>query len=307
MATPTVAGLDEQRRVVLLTGEPASGASSGFHRAARSFHLDQPADRRPVLARTVTSFAEVREALLDDARGDRPWGEVILVAHGSQWLGLALPLFDAASAPARASEIEHAIARGEFPALPDAVVDARTTVVLESCGVGRRPDLLALYARLLGGDDTQRPQVRSSTGLVEFSASGTSQAGGAVERRELPYLALVVAGEPDPVGDQAHRARLQAQQPHDGDWGFPWRSWQVMPVRLSHRIEGDVPLGMRQRPLRFAQRPEVALALADFGLDARRLAWALECDRAGSCTVQASGRILSLSPGELPELVPFSP
>lgn len=299
---------EPHRRLALLIAEQSGlmDASSGFLGAGRAYYESRPGQARPAMVRTVATLADIRESLLDEARGTQPWGEVVIIAHGSQWVGLALPLYDAAAPPARASEIQRAIRQGEFPPLPAAVVDAATRVVLESCGVGRRPDLMALYAQLLSDGTGRWPRVASSEGLVEFHYRLTSHGHAMPVRDESPYVAELVAGEAGPSDELTHRSRLASRSSTSA--AASWTGWQVMPVLLVQRVEGDVPDAMRRQPIRMATRPVIAEVLTDYGLDARRLHWTLDCvdSPEPSCTVRATGRILSLSPAGMPALSPFA-
>lgn len=297
-----LAALDATAResVVLLAGGESSSASD-FHRAAEAYYRAQANGDRINTVLRAESFADAREQLASHpARGDQPWGDVIIVAHGSQWVGLSLPLFDPGEPPARASVIARAMANGEFPPLRDDVLDNSSRLILESCGVGRRTDLLSLYSRLLGGNDDQRPDVVASPGLVEFSATRQVDGHMRFQRVEHPYRAELLAGPPSAASDTRHRTALQQWQRKHHPLDSHWPSWQVMPVNLDITIDASSAVGIREPARLLPTVPAVREALIDHDLDPRRLQWQLRCTANGQCQASARGRLVSLSPVSLP-------
>jgi hypothetical protein len=177
---------DGRPDIVFLFGNDAEGA--GFFAAARSYYRDTDPTAK-VIAR-ARSLEQVREELSHRA-GDHPWGQIILVAHGTQWTGLAVPLFTD-SGPATLSSIRKARLDGEFPPLPTTAIDDDTMFVVESCGLGRRPDYIHELAALFTGGDGAHAQISASRNLVWF---GLDSASNASERRELEYSATILSGK----------------------------------------------------------------------------------------------------------------
>lgn len=171
--------------IVFLLPQPGRGEPAFFELAAAYYR------RQPGVALVVDSarsLLQVRELLQRSSlRGDEPWGRIVLVAHGSRWTGLSVPIFDdrGIAAPGDWRKVRE---RGEFMPLDSAVVDARTQLQIDSCGLGARPDLLRELAALLGGE--QALQVEASPGLVEFVGDPRNPATP-VLRRERPYAAKI--------------------------------------------------------------------------------------------------------------------
>ena len=108
-----------------------------FFAAARDYYAAHP-DEAGVLVTTARSLADVREFLhRSPLRGAEPWGDVRLIAHGSQWQGLRVPLF-AHGELANLTVLERALATQEFPPLAESVLDRDSRFVIESCGLARR-------------------------------------------------------------------------------------------------------------------------------------------------------------------------
>jgi hypothetical protein len=171
--------------VVFVLGEDTHG-NSGYFSAAESYYRYAMPGARTVT--TLRSLAEVREYLVR-SQGESPWTRIVLVAHGSPWGGLVVPVF---SDGARASlaAIEEAIVTREFPALPPGVIAADGSIVLESCGLGRREEYLRAMGELFRTDGGSAPKVEAAQGFVTFHASKL----GAPQRSELPIAFRILRG-----------------------------------------------------------------------------------------------------------------
>ncbi|HZP67479.1 MAG TPA: hypothetical protein VFB32_14345 [Rudaea sp.] len=196
------AGMAEEPRphVVFLLGSDHDAA--GFFAGAREYY--RRSDPAAQIVDEVRTLATLREEL-NRRVGAQPWGRIVLVAHGTQWTGLVVPLFDART-PATLSALRSAHEHAEFPPLPPTVVDADTELVVESCGLGRRPDYLAALAALFAQDAAHTPRVSAAHDMVWFGAAQTSAAA----RRELPYRARMLRGAASAVRSAEVAAQLRS-------------------------------------------------------------------------------------------------
>ncbi|TDR38880.1 hypothetical protein DFR29_11823 [Tahibacter aquaticus] len=232
-----------------------------FFAAARDYYATRPA-LAGTLVTSARSLAEVREFLLrSPLRGNAPWGRVRLVAHGSQWQGLRVPVF-AEGALATAETLDTALVRQEFPPLPAELLDRDSVLRVESCGLGRRPAFLRQLGRLFSAGG--RLRVEANEGYVWFRQVQRDDGHSDSVREELPYRAQVVAGAAEL--DDGLRERLRRQW--QGELSAPL-AFVAVPLRI------DVPLplhgeaGWRQLP----QPPEALAALRNYGLRWSQLRW----------------------------------
>lgn len=190
--------------VVFLLPQPGHG-DARFFAAAQRYYAARP--EVDAIVDSASTLLQVREWLQhSDLRGDAPWGRIVLVAHGSRWTGLALPIFDdeGVAPPGRWREVA---SRGEFLPLAPGVIDAHTELLIESCGLGTRGDLLAYLAQMLTGDLALTP--RAAHGLVAFG-----QSDGQVWRRELDYGATIRPRRGAPIAPAGMRALpIEFRQP----------------------------------------------------------------------------------------------
>lgn len=220
---------------------------------------------RPALAGTLVtsarSLAEVREFLQrSPLRGDAPWGRVRLVAHGSQWQGLRVPLF-AGGTLATPQAVENALAQQEFPPLPAAVLDRDSELQVESCGLGKRPRFLRQLGQLFGSGDGLR--VTANSGYVWFRR--VRGEGGRIDsvREELDYRAEVLPGAT--ALSSIQRERLLRS----------WRGSEAAPEIITVPVHIDVAAPQHER----VQPPEALQALRSYGLRWSQLQWRIEQGR----------------------------
>lgn len=257
-----VAGARENVTFLLADDNPGHA----FFAAARDYYAAR-ADETGTLVTSARSLADVREFLQrSPLRGAAPWGTVRLVAHGSQWQGLRVPVFVRGEL-AGVQVLERVLAQQEFPLLDATVLDHDSRLVVDSCGLGQRPAWLRLFGRLFTAG--ARTPVEANPGYVRFrrlrDASGDVQA----VREELPYRATVLAGRAQL--DEATRAKLRRE----------WRSTQAAALQfIAVPLRIDVPATVPDDAWgRAAPSREARDALRNYGLRWSQLAWRTEHGR----------------------------
>ena len=223
-----------------------------------------------LVVESARSLLQVREFLQrSPLREGQPWGRIILVAHGSRWTGLSVPIFDdeGVAPPRRWREV---LARGEFIALSAEVIDRDTRLIVESCGLGARTDLMRTLSQMLTGE--LNLPVRAAEGLVEFRRAAA--VNGGASRRERDYGARI----------QPRRRALDGVQIDAGG-------------RRMQPVEFKQPL-LATRDCRGAEltallRPSTAMGqtLSDHGLRQRDLYFDLHDTDAG-CELRGRGVIV---------------
>src|SRR6185503_5809830 len=120
-------------------GEDSPG-SAGYFAAAAAYY-EQVAPHATMVS-DLRSLLELREALesLPRAHG-RPLSRIVVVAHGADWQGLGVPIVPRGP-NATLSRIRAAHDDDSFPPIENGAIDRSTVLLLESCGLGARPDFL---------------------------------------------------------------------------------------------------------------------------------------------------------------------
>lgn len=164
--------------------------ATGFFAAATMYYRMREGTGDETVA-TLRSLAEVREYLAREATRKRaPWGTIRLVAHGSEWYGLRVPIYSGDARMATLTAMDLAHSSGAFPPLDREAADGETQLLIESCGIGRRPSLARAIATLLF-DDAPTPRVAASRNYVGFRTWTDGRGVVRSDRYELPYVALV--------------------------------------------------------------------------------------------------------------------
>jgi hypothetical protein len=171
------------REVVFLLGADAQGKRPFFAPASDYYRMHAPDGQ---LVDSARSLAEVHEYLVRH-RDAKAWRRITLVAHGAPWVGMEVPVFAAGSGHADLESLQSAHATGEFPPLPAGVIDATSQLVVESCGLGRRADILHALGDLFSSADGSRMQVSSPAGFVAYQSGQ-----GASRRFELEFAHAIV-------------------------------------------------------------------------------------------------------------------
>ena len=246
--------------VVFLLPQPGHGDAQ-FFAAAQRYYAAQP--EIDAVVDSVSTLLQVREWLQhSDLRGDAPWGRIVLVAHGSRWTGLALPIFDdeGVAPPGRWREVA---SRGEFLPLAPGVIDAHTELWIESCGLGTRRDLLAYLGQMLAGDLALTPH--AAHGLVAFGESD-----GQVWRRELDYGARIRPRRGAPIAPEGMRA---------------------LPIEFRLAFASSVPCAEVDRRSLLRPGTPMRQTLSDHGLAPRDLSFELLAQGQG-CVLRGRGSLL---------------
>lgn len=223
-----------------------------------------------LVVESARSLLQVREFLQrSPLRQEQPWGRIILVAHGSRWTGLSVPIFDdeGVAPPRRWREVS---ARGEFIPLSAGVIDADTRLIVESCGLGARTDLMRTLSQMLSGD--LNLPVAAAEGLVEFRRAAAGK--GSASRRERDYGARV----------QARRRALAGPQTDTA-------GRRMLPVEFKQPLLAT--RDCRGAKLTGLLRPSTAMGqtLSDHGLRPRDLYFELQDTDAG-CELRGRGVII---------------
>jgi hypothetical protein len=255
------------------------GRADGFLDAATAYYRAHGGGA--LLVDSAGSLEEIREWLdRSPLRGRSPWGRVVLVTHGSPWRGLTMRLWRDGDRGILPSALHAAATDGSFPPLDDAVLDDRSILVVESCGLARRPELLDALARLLGGDDVARPRWRASAGWVVFGSGA-----GVPWREEVPFAAEIRPGTPD----RDAIARAADRRGEVAQFGR---------VRLAIEVAAGPCRGASKRWLRTV--PEVGQVLRDHALRRDELTWSFAPTREGGCEIVGAGTLVVRGRAPLP-------
>ncbi|HRQ63732.1 MAG TPA: hypothetical protein PKZ76_02510 [Xanthomonadaceae bacterium] len=269
-------------RLVVLLGE-----TDGYLAAAARYWSERWSETHVVHG--VGSLAELREILATHPnRGAAPWREVVLVSHASEWSGLPLPLYPGEDS-VTPHDLHAARSSGAFPGLRASTLDAATSMRIEGCGIGRRPDVLEALADLLSAERLLR--LTASPHLVAYLEEDIDS----VRRRELPYASRIVH---DLRRHDAVLAELgtEVRAALGDDTAQPLRS-ELRPVGVRLQLPRNIA-DSGARPERIAARYQpLRQRLRELGFTPAQLRWSIE-RTAGNSHAELVGQafVLVVSP-----------
>jgi hypothetical protein len=268
-AAPATAEDVARRHVTFILGADPDGA--GYFTAATRYFREHAAPGEEIVP-GLRSLEQVREYLARNApAGEAPWGTVRLVAHGSQWYGLRVPVFAGAPADATLAALEQASSSGAFPPLRTGAVDAQTHFIVESCGIARRPRLMQAIARLFFGDRAT-PVTQASREYVEFRTWVDASGNTLSDRSERPYAAAVTR---ESMLDSTLRSSLQTRL--RALWAKE-SGREAMPDLAMHTVPIEIRQPIAAAAARVADPPALRAALFNLGLASHQLRWNREGD-----------------------------
>ncbi len=300
LAATHVAAADTRRDAVFILGEDTAGDSAYFEPAS-AYQAERMRADTDLLVTGARSLQDVREWLVRSHRDtDQPWGRIVLVAHGSPWIGLDVSLYSDGTR-ADLPDLERAVQRGEFPPLPQSVFDAQTRIVLESCGVGRRTDLLDLYAKLFGGANVDSHSILASENWIEYGLTSSANGHRKSWRSERLFEARIVPrASLDSDQSQALHETLSRQLSKDIGNGpaATTETWRTAPVHIELAITDPKACRSDRAIRQLSNHKTIKDALRAYGLQEKNLSWRVEQATKG-CVLVGQGTLAVLGQGSL--------
>lgn len=160
-----------RQSVTFILGQDHQSGNPYYRHATDFYNLDRESGTEYVVTECRT-LQEVRNWLYVHHPGNgKPWGLINLVAHGSQWLGINIPVVKG-SGIVTAGRLMKAINDRSFRPLPDSIADSGTEIFIHGCGIGNNQALVKAVSVAFGGRDN-RPLVRAAR-LFEYYSSDIS-------------------------------------------------------------------------------------------------------------------------------------
>lgn len=172
--------IQHRQSITFILGEDKE-SDNPYYEEATNYYLSNPKAKTEYVVKECRSLLEVRNYLAaSPPENGLPWGQINLVTHGNQWLGLSAKVTPY-SKRATAEAINACIDSGGFEALPNQLLDQHSELFIHGCGIGNNPLLLQAITRAFGGADTF-PTVRASK-LFEYYTSVKNNANAIESER----------------------------------------------------------------------------------------------------------------------------
>ena len=165
-----------RERITFILGEDKK-QTNRFYEIAEQYYRHDSKDRTDHIITSVHSLIEVRDYLENNPPvNGQPWGLVNIVVHSNEWAGMSTSILPGGQR-VTAQTLQASLEQGEFNPLPDSLMDGISEIHIQGCALGKDTPLLRLLSRAFGGEDQQRPSVRSSKLYTYLQADKTQSSG----------------------------------------------------------------------------------------------------------------------------------
>ena len=151
----------KRRRVITFIMGPDT---DGFYDSAKKYWSSRKrADRVIATARSFAGIIAYLSKAANKPKNNKPWGEINIVVHGSA-LGADMQIRRGSKESTTIRTLQNAInksaiKKSAIKALPNTIVDNRTSINLHGCEIGQSKQLLQLISLAFGGNDPKAPKV----------------------------------------------------------------------------------------------------------------------------------------------------
>ncbi len=161
---------EERESITFIMGEDKS-SDNPYYAEAEKYYRMNPTTFYEQLVTTCRSLQEVLDYLeTHPTDNGEPYGTVNVVVHSNEWKGVGMSIVPNGDR-INTSNLRNAIDEGIIHSLSDEVVDFETEIMIYGCGLGNNEELLDLFAEAFGGNDIERPVVRSSKLFIQYAST----------------------------------------------------------------------------------------------------------------------------------------
>lgn len=295
---PPVLDTNQHNAVTFIMGDDED-ADNPFYAAATAYFEHHPDESGAELITHLRTLSDVRQWLADN-RSPGVWRKINIVAHGSAWTGLGVPI--------TRDEIED----GSFPlelrfdpalALDESLISADTEIRLYGCGLGQSPRLLNQVAEFFGGLDNQRPAVYSPRDPLAFAAQHFDATTATVDYELLQHWSLI-GNTQSPWTDDRLARELRQRYGDQQAWlevlASPQTRLTVSPVTFSIKIPGLAHAPDKIPAWQLAARqPLLNRYSTETGMRVRDLDWEYR-QQDGTISVVGTGWLYQIIAGQSP-------
>jgi hypothetical protein len=256
--------LQHRESITFILGEDKE-SDNPYYEEATNYYLSNPKAKTESVVKNCRSLLEARNYLATcPPENGLPWGQVNLVSHGNQWLGLSAKVAPY-SKRATAQAINACIDTGGFEAVPNQLLDQHSELFIHGCGIGNNPLLLQAIARAFGGTDTV-PSVRASK-LFEYYTSVRTNTSVTESERYFARAWHIIYKRGYKPGNTILCNQLKAKYPDSKI------DWQDALSRDQPRYPGDIYYYSFEVPLKWVIEYDNKDSIPELKNNRQQLSW----------------------------------
>lgn len=217
-----MAAADRESITFIMNG---GDSGNGYYKAAKKHYQMNPSSEYETIVEHCNSILSIVEHLQDTpTMNGEPWGKINIIKYNSDWKGIHILTEEERTA---ANEIVEAMDYQSFNPLGNHIIDSETEIMVDGTGIGNNEDLLELIAIAFGGNDEERPIIRSSKFITTFDSTDNES------RKYLTESFFGFFPSSDVIQDEVLVTQLQNNYPEEEmDW------WEALD-RTIPRFPGD--------------------------------------------------------------------
>ena len=160
---PIEMSFQSENTITFILGEDTE-EDNPYYREAEKFYRFHEEEKTEEVISHCRSLIEMRNYLEENAPSNgEAWAKINVVVHSNQWRGLGAPIFKDGKRTTTGL-LRLAIKQGKFPPLPSNIVNKKTSINFQSCGLGNHTEMLYLLQEAF----SKKALVRSSNYFVFY-------------------------------------------------------------------------------------------------------------------------------------------
>lgn len=149
--------INQRQNITFILGEDEKADNPYFAHAA-SYYQQESRQGIDTLIRNIRTLLDVNQYLSNyPPKNGLPWGEIRLVVHSNEWMGLSAPLMEGTKRTTFEG-MDKAIEQNLFKALSVKVADMNTQLQLWGCGLGNNQPLIDIIGKAFGEAKVYSPK-----------------------------------------------------------------------------------------------------------------------------------------------------
>ena len=148
---------NQRQYITFIMGEDTK-ADNPYFAHASNYYQQEIRNGLDTVITNIRTLLDINQYLNDNApKNGLPWGEIRLIVHSNEWMGLSAPLMEGAKRTTL-SGMKKAMEQGLFKRLPENIADTRTQLQLWGCGLGNNQALIDIIGNAFGQATTYSPK-----------------------------------------------------------------------------------------------------------------------------------------------------
>ena len=168
---PKINNQDKDRKSITFILGKDKNQDNLYYASATTVFEHNPTYKTDLIITDLSTIAEVKN-YLEKHKSNVPWGIINIITHSSPWSGLSIKLESSDRQTLDVFALNNKVKSSQFKPLNNSIIDNQSELRIFGCGLGKHQQLLSLLSVYFGGNDTNRPVVKSPVDYIYVSMQG---------------------------------------------------------------------------------------------------------------------------------------